>query len=65
MKTYVTIPELLNQRPSLGVDKLGNSYRILIVDDSSTIRKLVSLMLRAEAFEVCGEAHNGKDAIEL
>jgi DNA-binding NarL/FixJ family response regulator len=41
------------------------SHTILIADDSIFIRKaLCTLFEREEDFEVCGEAENGKDAIE-
>lgn len=65
MKSHYSImPEMLNQRPPLGYDKMGNALRVLVVDDSSTMRRLVSQKLKAEAFEICGEAGNGKDAVE-
>jgi DNA-binding NarL/FixJ family response regulator len=41
------------------------SHTILIADDSIFIRKaLCTLFEREEDFEVCGEAENGKEAIE-
>jgi DNA-binding NarL/FixJ family response regulator len=41
------------------------SHTILIADDSIFIRKaLCTLFEREEGFEVCGEAENGKEAIE-
>jgi DNA-binding NarL/FixJ family response regulator len=39
--------------------------RILIVDDSDTVRKLIRLFLESHAgLEVCGEAGDGVDGIE-
>jgi len=41
------------------------SHTILIADDSIFIRKaLCNLLEREEDFDVCGEAKNGKEAIE-
>jgi DNA-binding NarL/FixJ family response regulator len=40
--------------------------RILIVDDSGAIRRLLRVCLEAEAgWSVCAEAANGKEAIEM
>jgi DNA-binding NarL/FixJ family response regulator len=39
--------------------------RILIADDDSTIRKLLRRILEGHAFwEVCGEAENGREAVD-
>lgn len=39
--------------------------KILLVDDSAVIRRLLYTLFKSEAdFEVCGEAANGKEAIE-
>ena len=38
---------------------------VLIVDDNPAIRKIVSQLLTSEGdFEVCGQAENGREAIE-
>ena len=38
---------------------------ILIVDDSAYIRRALSELFKRESdFEVCGEAENGKEAID-
>ncbi len=41
------------------------SKRILIVDDSSMMRKLISKLLKSPGHEIVGEAKNGLEAIEL
>lgn len=38
--------------------------KVLIVDDALFMRKMLSDILKKEGIEVCGEAENGKDAIE-
>jgi two-component system chemotaxis response regulator CheY len=38
--------------------------RVLIVDDALFMRKMLGDILKKEGFEICGEAENGKDAIE-
>jgi DNA-binding NarL/FixJ family response regulator len=40
------------------------SKSVLVVDDNSLIRRAVSRMLEAESFTVCGEAVDGRDAID-
>jgi DNA-binding NarL/FixJ family response regulator len=37
---------------------------ILIADDSDAVRRAVCEVFRESDFEVCGEAHDGHDAIE-
>jgi two-component system chemotaxis response regulator CheY len=38
--------------------------KVLVVDDALFMRKMLIDILKKEGFEVCGEAENGKDAIE-
>lgn len=38
--------------------------RVLVVDDAGFMRNALKLMLEKNAFEICGEAENGKIAIE-
>ncbi|MCD6228998.1 MAG: response regulator [Candidatus Omnitrophica bacterium] len=40
------------------------SAKILIVDDALFMRKMLGDILKKEGFEICGEAENGKEAIE-
>lgn len=39
--------------------------RILVVDDSPLIHTLIKKALEKHAYEVCGDAKNGKEGIEL
>ncbi len=38
--------------------------RILIVDDALFMRRMLADILKKEGFEVCGEAENGKEAVD-
>jgi two-component system, chemotaxis family, chemotaxis protein CheY len=38
--------------------------RVLIVDDSPSLRKMVFLLFTSNGFSICGEAENGAQAIE-
>lgn len=40
------------------------AVRVLVVDDALFMRKMLSDILKKEGFEICGEAENGKEAIE-
>ena len=37
---------------------------VLIVDDSPSIRQIVARAFASAGFEICGEANNGREAIE-
>jgi two-component system, chemotaxis family, chemotaxis protein CheY len=41
------------------------SLKVLVVDDASFMRTMLSDILKAEGFEIIGEAENGVDAVEL
>jgi len=38
--------------------------RVLVVDDALFMRRMLSDILKKEGVEICGEAENGKDAIQ-
>jgi two-component system, chemotaxis family, chemotaxis protein CheY len=38
--------------------------RVLVVDDALFMRRMLSDILKKEGIEICGEAENGKDAIQ-
>jgi len=38
--------------------------RVLVVDDALFMRRMLSDILKKEGVEICGEAENGKEAIE-
>jgi len=38
--------------------------RIMVVDDAIFMRQMLSNILKAEGYEICGEATNAKEAVE-
>lgn len=55
----------INKKNPDGINpESGTPYRIIVVDDSAAMRMLVAKILRSEAYEICGEAENGADAVE-
>ncbi len=65
MKAREDIVHVLNQRKPEGLNKFDKSYRVLVVDDSATMRKIIGQQLKSEAYEVCGEAADGEVAFQL
>ena len=65
MKAREDIVHILNQKKPEGLNKFDKSYRVLVVDDSATMRKIISQQLKSEAYEVCGEAADGEEAFQL
>ena len=48
-----------------GKDQNGNSYKVLVTDDESPARKMIAQILRSSGYTICGEAANGKEALEI
>ena len=42
----------------------ATSAKILVVDDAVFMRRMIGDILKKEGYEICGEAGNGKEAIE-
>lgn len=40
-------------------------HRVLIVDDAAFVREVLTQILQKHGFEVCGEAQNGTEAVEM
>ena len=38
---------------------------VLVVDDSAIVRRTVGSALHSDGFDVCGEANDGQEAVEL
>ena len=64
MRAVGDITTQINTKRPDGLNKLDKPYRVLVVDDSSTMRKIVIQHLRSEAYEICAEAADGKEAVE-
>ena len=65
MKGTSNILDEMNKKRPEGLNQFDVPYRVLVVDDSSTMRKIVSQQLKSEAYDICGEAGDGQEAIEL
>ena len=63
MKTKADFPSINERRPE-GVKESGDSYRVLIVDDSMFVTKQISQILTSEGFEVVGSATDGAQGVE-
>src|SRR5438270_1121764 len=49
----------------LMVDEPLRKRRILVIDDGDSVRDVIRIFLEHAGFEVCGEAGDGMEAIEL
>lgn len=49
----------------IGIKEDGTPYKVLIVDDSPMIHKMVQKTIQPMGFEVVGNAKNGKEGVEL
>ena len=65
MRTAGDIAALINTKRPDGLNGFNQPYRVLVVDDSSTVRKIVVQLLKSEAYEICGEAADGNEAVKL
>jgi len=65
MRAKENITEALNRKRPEGLNQLDQPYKVLVVDDSTTMRRIIGQQLKAEAYEICGEAENGADGIQL
>jgi DNA-binding NarL/FixJ family response regulator len=45
--------------------KRGTGKTVLIVDDNAAIRKLLVTAFSLDGFEICGQAANGQEGIEI
>jgi two-component system chemotaxis response regulator CheY len=55
----------INKKPPRGLKVSGESFKVLIVDDSATMRKIIEQILKSEMYDICGEASDGDEALEL
>jgi len=59
-------PSPLHASPSIPVERVDKhvATRILVVDDYQLARKTIRSLLHWHSMQVCGEAENGKQAVE-
>jgi len=65
MKSREDIVHMLNQKKPDGLNKFDKPYRVLVVDDSATMRRIISQQLKSEAYDICGEAADGEEAFQM
>ena len=63
-KEVARFTELLSSPFPVLSGSLSMSKRILVADDSETVRRVVRSYLIQQDFDVCGEAVDGEDAVE-
>jgi two-component system chemotaxis response regulator CheY len=63
MKTKMDFPNI-NDRPPEGKKDDGNSFRVLVVDDSMFVTKQISQILTSEGFEIVATAKDGQEGLE-
>jgi two-component system, chemotaxis family, chemotaxis protein CheY len=65
----VTLTDSPDERGHLEIEidpkKHGVGKIALVVDDNAVIRKMIAAAFLSDGFKTCGEAENGKEAIEL
>ena len=64
MKSKDDLVANINKKPPRGIKVGGESYKVLIVDDSATMRKIIEQILKSEMYDICGEASDGDEALE-
>ena len=64
MKSKDDLVANINKKPPRGLKASGESYKVLIVDDSATMRKIIEQILKSEMYDICGEASDGDEALE-
>ncbi len=64
MKTNSDFPSINTKSPD-GMNASGQSYKVLVVDDSMFVRKQISQILTSEGFEVVAQACDGAEGLEM
>ncbi len=63
MKTKADFPSI-NERKPEGLREDGESYRVLVVDDSMFVTKQINQILTSEGFDIVGTASDGAQGVE-
>ncbi|HMA99615.1 MAG TPA: response regulator [Spirochaetota bacterium] len=53
----------VNKKDPDGLKTNGQPYRVLVVDDSGVMRKIITQVLKSESYDVCGQAADGEEAV--
>lgn len=64
MKAKGDFPAIGGSRKGEGVSETGESYRVLIVDDSMFVSKQITQILSSEGFNVVATAADGVEGVE-
>ena len=54
-----------NRKTGEGIKSDGTSYKVLVVDDSPVLRKILKKIFADEHYEVCGEAADGEAVLDM
>ena len=65
MKSKDDLVASINKKPPRGLKVSGEPYKVIVVDDSATMRKIIGQMLKSEMYDVCGEASDGDEVLEM
>lgn len=63
MRTKGDFPNI-NERKAEGVKGTGESFRVLVVDDSMFVTKQITQILTSEGFDVVATAGDGEEGVE-
>ena len=64
MKTNSDFPSINTKSPD-GLSDTGQSFKVLVVDDSMFVRKQISQILTSEGFDVVAQACDGAEGLEM
>ena len=64
MKANADFPTTDSKNP-LGLNPLGGSYRVLLVEDSMFVRKQLNQILSSVGFEILGQAEDGIEGFQM
>ena len=64
MKSKDDLLANINKKSPRGLKPSGEPYKVMIVDDSATMRKIIEQILKSEMYNICGEASDGDEALE-
>ncbi len=63
MKVHSDFPSVNDKKPG-GIKDGGESYKVLVIDDSMFVRKQLGQILTSEGFEIIGQANDGQEGLD-